>query len=106
MGLFTRRERRDMGKKGKGTGSFGSRRNKSHTLCRRCGKRSYHIQKSTCAACGYPSAHTRRYNWATKAQRRRTTGTGRCRYIKNLPRRFKNGFQEGGVAKSQKKRAA
>lgn len=24
-----------MGKKGKGTGSFGSRRNKSHTLCRR-----------------------------------------------------------------------
>jgi len=27
--------RRTMGKKGKGTGSFGSRRNKSHTLCRR-----------------------------------------------------------------------
>ena len=25
----------------------------------RCGKRSYHIQKSTCAACGYPSARTR-----------------------------------------------
>ena len=45
-------------------------------------------------------------NWATKAQRRRTTGSGRCRYIKNLPRRFKNGFQEGGTAKSQKKRAA
>eukprot|EP00961_Rhodomonas_salina_P105070 1415119-Rhodomonas_salina.2 len=111
-------------------------------------------------------------NWATKAQRRRTTGTGRCRYIKTLPRRFKvlqtaaalvfasfvfceavsiysvlracvlcwadhghvralalrisrseisflalisvtlrsqedwNGFREGGVAKSQKKRAA
>ena len=45
-------------------------------------------------------------NWATKAQRRRTTGSGRCRYIKNLPRRFKNGFQEGGIAKSQKKRGA
>jgi large subunit ribosomal protein L37e len=45
-------------------------------------------------------------NWATKAQRRRTTGTGRCRYIKTLPRRFKNGFQEGGVAKSHKKREA
>ena len=26
----------------------------------RCGKRSYHIQKSTCAACGYPSARTRK----------------------------------------------
>lgn len=45
---------------GKGTASFGKRHNKSHTLCRRCGKRSYHIQKSTCAACGYPSAHMRR----------------------------------------------
>lgn len=44
---------------GKGTASFGKRHNKSHTLCRRCGKRSYHIQKSTCAACGYPSAHMR-----------------------------------------------
>lgn len=33
--LFVCRTRRNMGKKGKGTGSFGSRRNKSHTLCRR-----------------------------------------------------------------------
>lgn len=174
---------------GKGTASFGKRHNKSHTLCRRCGKRSYHIQKSTCAACGYPSAHlrnctpppdllscpprsqaplavqgglarcttpcggstcgtrgwtafqdpgqnsvggqewwrlaraqldsmqhpvgrhldaggkrqaplhvpdpaltphdTRADNWGVKAQRRRTTGTGRCRYLKTLPRKFK-----------------
>ncbi|KAL2831183.1 ribosomal protein L37e-domain-containing protein [Aspergillus cavernicola] len=43
----------------KGTSSFGKRHNKTHTLCRRCGKRSYHIQKSTCANCGYPSAKTR-----------------------------------------------
>ena len=28
-------------------------------------------------------------NWGTKAQRRRTTGTGRCRYLKTLPRKFK-----------------
>mmetsp|Transcript_122 Transcript_122/g.608 ORF Transcript_122/g.608 Transcript_122/m.608 type:complete len:86 (-) Transcript_122:1199-1456(-) len=48
-----------MGKIGKGTGSFGKRHNKSHTLCRRCGRRSYHIQKSTCGACGYPSARKR-----------------------------------------------
>ena len=45
-------------------------------------------------------------NASAKAQRRRTTGTGRCRYIKTMPRRFKNGFHEGSVAKSQKKRAA
>jgi len=86
-----------MGKIGKGTGSFGKRHNKSHTLCRRyvktrpisftaaspflqrrdlrpipeldwpshprcpnrCGRRAYHIQKSTCGACGYPSARKR-----------------------------------------------
>jgi len=73
-----------MGKAGKGTGSFGEleeasstavpvscssanwasvftgkRRNKTHTLCRRCGRRSYHIQKSTCASCGYPAARKR-----------------------------------------------
>jgi large subunit ribosomal protein L37e len=33
--------------------------------------------------------------WAQKAKRRRTTGTGRMRYLKDLPRRFKNGFREG-----------
>jgi hypothetical protein len=25
----------------------------------RCGRRSYHIQKSTCGACGYPAARKR-----------------------------------------------
>merc|ERR1711879_168917 len=61
----------------KGTSSFGKRHNKTHTLCRRCGKSSYHIQKSTCASCGYPSPKMRKYNWSEKALRRRTTGTGR-----------------------------
>merc|ERR1712029_29069 len=42
----------------KGTSSFGKRHNKTHTLCRRCGRASYHIQKKTCAACGYPAAKT------------------------------------------------
>jgi hypothetical protein len=37
--------------------------------------------------------------WSDKGKRRKTTGTGRCRYIKDLPRRFKNGFREGTVAK-------
>ena len=34
-------------------------------------------------------------NWSQKAIRRKTTGTGRMRYMKDLSRRFKNGFREG-----------
>ena len=79
----------------KGTPSFGKRHNKTHTLCRRCGKRAYHVQKSTCASCGYPAASMRRYNWSEKAKRRRTQGTGRMRYMKTIARKFKNGFREG-----------
>lgn len=88
---------------GKGTPSFGKRHNKSHTLCRRCGKRSYHIQKSQCASCGYPAAKMRRFEWGYKAKRRRTEGTGRMSYLKTLTRRFKNGFREGTAAKKQAK---
>ncbi|RAL10608.1 60S ribosomal protein eL37 [Aspergillus homomorphus CBS 101889] len=79
----------------KGTSSFGKRHNKTHTLCRRCGKRSFHIQKSTCANCGYPSAKTRKFNWSEKAKRRKTTGSGRMRHLKEVHRRFHNGFQTG-----------
>ncbi|KAM6535399.1 60S ribosomal protein L37B [Fusarium falciforme] len=59
------------------------------------GRRSLHIQKKECAACGYPSAKTRKYNWSEKAKRRKTVGTGRTRYLKDVSRRFKNGFQTG-----------
>lgn len=83
-----------------GTPSLGKRHNKSHVLCNRCGKRSFHVQKKTCASCGYPAAKLRSHNWATKAKRRRTTGTGRMAYLKHVSRRFKNGFQTG-VAKPQ-----
>ncbi|ETW04328.1 60S ribosomal protein L37 [Aphanomyces invadans] len=86
----------------KGTSSYGKRHNKTHTICRRCGKSSYHIQKSTCGSCGYPAAKMRKYNWSVKALRRRTTGTGRMRYLKTVPRKFKNGFREGGKAVSKK----
>ncbi|KAL1995557.1 hypothetical protein VTN49DRAFT_1744 [Thermomyces lanuginosus] len=48
------------GQTAKGTTSFGKRHNKTHTLCRRCGKRAFHIQKSTCGNCGYPSAKIRK----------------------------------------------
>mmetsp|Transcript_22283 Transcript_22283/g.33163 ORF Transcript_22283/g.33163 Transcript_22283/m.33163 type:complete len:90 (+) Transcript_22283:41-310(+) len=87
----------------KGTCSFGRKHNKSHTLCRRCGKRSYHIQKSKCASCGYPAAKMRRYNWSSKAKRRRTEGTGRMRYLKTVRRRARNGFREGTQAQKLKK---
>ncbi|RRT74661.1 hypothetical protein B296_00021089, partial [Ensete ventricosum] len=75
---------------GKGTGSFGKRRNKTHTLCVRCGRRSFHLQKSRCGACGYPSSRIRKC-----AIRRKTTGTGRMRYLRHVPRRFKSNFREG-----------
>ncbi|XP_018653218.1 putative 60s ribosomal protein L37 [Schistosoma mansoni] len=79
----------------KGTTSFGKRHNKSHTQCRRCGRKSYHIQKKTCSSCGYPSARLRKYNWSEKAKRRRTTGTGRMLHLKRVHRRFKQGFRSG-----------
>ncbi|KAG3214944.1 hypothetical protein PC129_g14160 [Phytophthora cactorum] len=63
---------------------------------------SYHIQKSTCSSCGYPAAKMRKYNWSQKALRRRTTGSGRMRHLKNVQRRFKNGFREGSSAVSKK----
>merc|ERR1711865_52598 len=91
-----------MGKINKGTGSFGKRHNKTHTTCRRCGRVSFHNQKKTCAGCGYPGAKLRKYNWSEKAKRRKTTGSGRCRHLKQMSRRFKNGFQEGTQAKSMK----
>ena len=67
---------------------------KTHTGCRRCGRTSFHIQKKVCAGCGYPSARNRHYNWGKKMIRRKNRGTGRMRYEKELPRRFKNGFRE------------
>jgi ribosomal protein L37E len=45
---------------GKGTSSFGKRRNKTHTLCIRCGRRSFLLQKSTCSSCGYTAARIRK----------------------------------------------
>ena len=44
-------------------------------------------------------------NWSTKAIGRRTTGTGRMRYLKPLPRRFKNGFREGAYSDTDGVRA-
>ena len=34
-------------------------------------------------------------NWSVKAIGRKTTGTGRMKHLKDVHRRFRNGFQEG-----------
>jgi large subunit ribosomal protein L37e len=86
----------------KGTSSFGKRRNKTHTLCRRCGKVAFHIQKKVCAPCGFPSAKIRSFGWSVKAKRRKTTGTGRMRHLGLVRRKFRNGFREMTQAQSQK----
>ncbi|VDN60559.1 unnamed protein product [Dracunculus medinensis] len=97
----------------KGTSSFGKRHNKTHTLCRRCGRSSYHIQKHRCASCGYPAKRKRTFQWSVKSIRRRTTGTGRMRHLKVVHRRFRqlslvnyrNGFREGTIPKSKSRGA-
>jgi hypothetical protein len=47
-------------------------------------------------------------NWSEKGKRRKTVGTGRMRYLKDVSRRFKNGFQTGQPkgARSAPKQAA
>merc|ERR1712002_403563 len=100
MGLFFGTQ----SKMTKGTSSFGKRHNKSHTLCVRCGRTSFHIQKKSCSSCAYPLARRRSYNWGMKAKRRRTTGTGRMRHLKLIRQTFQNGFREGEQAKSQKRK--
>ncbi|KAK0539803.1 60S ribosomal protein L37B [Tilletia horrida] len=72
---------------------------KTHTLCRRCNRRAFHRQHKTCGACGYPAAKIRSYEWSQKAKRRKTTGTGRMRHLKEVPRRAKNGFRTGVASK-------
>merc|ERR1712087_999102 len=94
-----------MGAMGDGTPAMGKRHKKTHGLCVRCGKRSFHLQKKTCAACGYPAKKIRSYQWAHKSQCRHAPGTGRMKYLKTLPRRFKNGFREGTQAPARKRAA-
>jgi large subunit ribosomal protein L37e len=50
----------------KGTPSMGKHSGKkTHIMCRRCGKRAYHIRHKVCASCGFgASAKLRQYNWA------------------------------------------
>jgi large subunit ribosomal protein L37e len=52
----------------KGTYSQGKHSTgKTHIVCRRCGKRAYHITTGVCASCGYgKSKRLRSYKWAKK----------------------------------------
>lgn len=52
----------------KGTASMGRKSGKkTHIVCRRCGKRAYHVRKKKCASCGYGnSAKRRTYTWIKK----------------------------------------
>jgi large subunit ribosomal protein L37e len=52
---------------GKGTPSFGKKNKKVHIICRRCGRRSYHIRDKKCSACGFgKSERIRKYKWQWK----------------------------------------
>jgi large subunit ribosomal protein L37e len=52
---------------GKGTPSFGKKNKKVHIICRRCGRRSYHIREKQCSACGFgKSPRIRKYKWQWK----------------------------------------
>ncbi|KAL7332604.1 60S ribosomal protein L37B [Mucor circinelloides] len=53
-----------------------------------------------------PLPRSRSFNWSEKGQRRKTTGTGRMAHLKDVQRRFKNGFREGSQAKKLNPAAA
>ena len=51
----------------KGTPSFGLRNKKTHIICRRCGKRSYHVRDKMCSACGFgKSSRLKKFAWQWK----------------------------------------
>ncbi|THG04327.1 hypothetical protein TEA_011039 [Camellia sinensis var. sinensis] len=85
---------------GKGTWSFGNRRNKTYILCVRCGRRSFHLQKSRCSTCAFPAARKRTYHRSVKAIQRKMIGTSQMRYLHNVPRRFKSRFREALALKA------
>merc|ERR1711892_39489 len=81
----------------KGTTSRGTRNDKTHIQSRLTGRRTHHIQKKRDTVRG-------RFNWSTKAKRRTAPGTGRAKHLKDVNRRFHNGFREGVVAKKISKK--
>lgn len=58
-----------------------------------------HRRRQLTCPCARVSGRSNQRLGSNKARRRKTTGTGRCRYLKTMPRRFKNGFLSGTQAK-------
>lgn len=96
----------------KGTTSRGTRNDKTHILSRITGRRTYHIQKKKDSVRGRvcfiflfhcSNFYFFKFNWSAKAKRRTAPGTGRARHLKDVNRRFHNGFREGQIAKKIKK---
>ncbi|ABO34753.1 50S ribosomal protein L37e [Methanococcus maripaludis] len=58
----------------KGTPSQGKHnKGSNHIVCRRCGRRSFHVRKKVCAACGFgKSSKIKRFAWQWK----KVTGKG------------------------------
>ena len=82
----------------KGTTSQGPRHVKTHTFCRRCGRRAFHRQNKICGSCGFPRKKMRHYDGVNcKVRGRRGQGTGRMKYLKDIPRKFRNHFREENV---------
>merc|ERR1711965_1004852 len=74
----------------------------SHCISRFTGRSNFHLQKRKDAQSGGGFHNKkRRYNWSTKALRRNTTGTGRCRHLRHTARKEKNGYRTG--CQAQKK---
>jgi large subunit ribosomal protein L37e len=57
----------------KGTPSQGKHsKGKTHIVCRRCGKRTYHATRRVCSSCGYgKSRKLRDYKWSKKKPTKR-----------------------------------
>lgn len=46
---------------------MGKRNQKTHILCRRCGRHAYHASKGVCAACGFgDSKKLKKFSWQWK----------------------------------------
>ena len=51
----------------KGTPSMGKRNKKTHIICRRCGRHSYHVRQKVCSACGFgKSSKLKGFSWQWK----------------------------------------
>ncbi|EEF48255.1 60S ribosomal protein L37, putative [Ricinus communis] len=85
---------------GKGTASFGKRRNKTDTLCLK-----FSSPEEPLRFLWIPCSSYQKYNWSKKATPRKTTGTGRMRYLKYVTIRLETNFREGTLTAPRKKGA-